>query len=170
LRIKLLSVVVLAIALMLSFTVSPAAAGGNQAAATSHACGADPGISFNSLDSLAAATSTARGVVSREPSLNQQATEIAPQRGRGSSFSVTVPTWFHVVHHADGTGNVSNQAVRDQLQVLNRGYAGLEGGAPTGFRFTLAGITRTANTEWYLAGPTTSGERAMNCIAAVPTR
>ena len=65
------------------------------------------------------------------------------------------------MHHADGTGNVSDRAVRDQIQVLDMTFGGFEGGARTGFNFDLAGITRTANTEWYLAGPTTSGERAM---------
>jgi hypothetical protein len=144
-------------ALMLSFTVSPAGAGSGAAAATSEVCGASI---FNSLDTLAA-TSTARGGITREPALIQTAEEVAPQRGRGSRFRATVPTWFHIVHHADGTGNVSDQAVSDQLAVLNEGFAGGEGGVNTGFRFSLAGITRTANTEWYLAGPTTSGERAM---------
>ena len=40
-------------------------------------------------------------------------------------------------------------------------FGGFEGGYRTGFRFQLAGVTRTANTTWYLAGPSTSGERAM---------
>jgi hypothetical protein len=155
---KLVGVLALAAALTLSFTVSPAGAGSSGAAAeASEFCGASI---FNSLDTLAA-SSTARGGITREPALIQTAEEVAPQRGRGSQFRATVPTWFHIVHHADGTGNVSNQAVRDQLAVLNEGFAGGEGGVNTGFRFSLAGITRTANTEWYLAGPTTSGERAM---------
>jgi hypothetical protein len=158
LKIKLLSAVVLAIALMLSFTVSPAAAGSDAAEATTAACG-EASI-FNSLDTLAA-SSTARGGIAREPALIQTAEEIGPQPGRGSQFRTTIPTWFHIVHHADGTGNVSNQAVRDQLRVLNVTFGGGEGGVNTGFAFSLAGITRTANTEWYLAGPTTSGERAM---------
>ena len=72
-----------------------------------------------------------------------------------------MPTYVHVVHHADGTGNVSTQAINDQIQVLNMTFGGFEGGVRTGFRFQLAGVTRTANTTWYLAGPSTSGERAM---------
>lgn len=105
------------LALMLSFTVSPAAAGGDHAAATAATFDTCDGeaSAFNSLDRLAE-SSIARGDTAREPSRNQQATKIGSQRGRGSSFRVTVPTWFHIVHHADGTGNVSDHAVRTQLQ------------------------------------------------------
>jgi hypothetical protein len=159
---KFVGVLALAAALMLSFTVSPAGAGGDHASAEGvsfDTCDGQASV-FNSLDQLAE-SSTARGDVAREPALSQEETEIGPQKGRGAKFRASVPTWFHVVHHADGTGNVSDAAISDQLQVMNAGFGGFEGGAATGFRFTLAGITRTANTEWYLAGPTTSGERAM---------
>ena len=44
---------------------------------------------------------------------------------------------------------------------MNAGFSGAEGGVDTGFRFSLAGVDRTVNAEWYLAGPTTSAERAM---------
>jgi hypothetical protein len=159
---KVWTVVALAAALTLSFGVSPAAAESDHASATGvsfDTCDGQASL-FNSLDQLAE-SSTARGDVAREPALSQEETEIGPQKGRGAKFRATVPTWFHVVHHADGTGNVSDAAINDQLQVMNIGFGGFEGGVATGFRFTLAGITRTANTEWYLAGPTTSGERAM---------
>ena len=158
-RIKLLSMIVLAMALMLSFTVSPAAAGDHGAASWTDGC-ADQDSVFSSLNGLAT-SSTARGGVAREPALTQVAEEASAQQGAGPTFERTVPTWFHIVHHADGTGNVSNAAVEDQLDVLNATFGGFEGGVATGFSFSLAGITRTANTTWYLAGPTTSGERAM---------
>ena len=156
-RIKLLGMVVLASALLLSFTVSPAAGHSFTAAPAYDACGDDV---FNSLNRLAG-SSAARGLVAREPALNQTATEIGPRQGRGLRFRVTVPTYVHVVHHENGTGNVSDQAIADQMRVFNAAFSGHEGGVNTGFRFELAGVTRTANTEWYLAGPTTSGERAM---------
>jgi hypothetical protein len=150
--------VALAAALALSFAVSPATAGTSSPTASwTDTCGAD---TFSSLDRLAE-SSTARGDVAREPALSQTATEIAPKKGRGAKFRVTVPTYVHVVHHADGTGNVSDKAINDQMNVLNMTFGGFEGGVATGFKFSLAGVTRTANTTWYLAGPTTSGERAM---------
>jgi Pregnancy-associated plasma protein-A len=161
---KLVGVLVLAAALTLSFTVSPAGAGGHEHASATgvsfDTCDGQANV-FNSLDRLAESSTARGGDVAREPAFANEATEIGPQKGRGKGFSASIPTWFHIVHHADGTGNVTNKAVRDQLQVLNMTFGGFEGGVNTGFSFTLAGITRTANTEWYLAGPTTSGERAM---------
>jgi hypothetical protein len=159
---KLVGVLALAAALTLSFSVSPAGAGGHVSAtaASFDTCDGQANV-FNSLDRLAESSTARGGDVAREPAFTNEATEIAPKKGRGAKFRATVPTWFHIVHHADGTGNVSDAAVNDQLQVMNMTFGGFEGGVNTGFRFSLAGITRTANTEWYLAGPTTSGERAM---------
>ncbi|MGH2921210.1 MAG: zinc metalloprotease [Gaiellaceae bacterium] len=156
---KFLGVFAVAAALVLSFAVSPAAAGTSQTASWTDTCDGQAN-GFSSLDQLTE-SSTARGGVVREPALSQTATEIGPRKGRGARFGAKVPTYVHVVHHANGTGNVSNKAIRDQMQVLNMTFGGFEGGVATGFSFDLAGITRTANTEWYLAGPTTSGERAM---------
>ena len=158
-RSKLFVAFVAAAALAVSFAVSPAAAGTSGQASWTDGC--DTGA-FSSVNSLATGASLARGGPGlREPSLNETLTEVAPQGGRGVNFQTTVPTYVHVVHHADGTGNVSNQAINDQIQVLNMTFGGFEGGYPTGFSFELAGITRTPNTAWYLAGPSTSSERAM---------
>jgi hypothetical protein len=159
---KFLTVLTLAAAVAVSFAVAPAAAGpgGLGTVSSWDSCGgADV---FNSVNRLAG-SSTARGGVVREPELNQTAAEVAPQKGRGSKFRATVPTWVHVVHHENGTGNVSDKAISDQMNVLNMAYGGFESpnAVATGFKFELVGVTRTANTEWYLAGPTTSGERAM---------
>ena len=99
--------------------------------------------------------------VRREPELGR-ATEIGPQKGRGGGFFEVVPTWFHIVHDAGGSGNVTNKAVWHQLYVLNGTFAGFEhGGTNAGFSFTMAGITRTANTTWHDAGPESADERAM---------
>lgn len=158
-RSKILGVFAVAAALALSFAVSPAAAGTSLGASWTDTCDGHASA-FSSLDRLAQ-SSTARGDVAREPELSQTATEIGAKKGRGAKFRATVPTYVHVVYHADGTGNVSDAAINDQMQVLNMTFGGFEGGVATGFKFSLAGVTRTANTEWYLAGPTTSGERAM---------
>ena len=67
-----------------------------------------------------------------------------------AGFSATVPVYFHVV--TDGsTGALTNGQVQAQIRVLNAGFAGAESaGAPnTGFSFTLAGITRTNNADWF---------------------
>jgi Pregnancy-associated plasma protein-A len=128
-----------------------------------------PAVNYCSMfDSVALLTSglgstSARGEdVAREPSLSDTAEEVpAPAKGKGGpGFRATVDVYFHVV--TDGaTGAVSDDAVRVQIQVLNKDYAGQEGGYPTGFNFRLAAIDRTDNAVWFNAGPTTSGEREM---------
>jgi Pregnancy-associated plasma protein-A len=144
-RVVVVTTVVLA-ALAASFFASPASAG--TPAAWASTCGAS--TQFSSLDRLAV-SSTARGDEAREPSLNQTIESPGAQRGRGRGFRATVPTYVHVVSLPDGTGNVSDRAIRDQIRVLNATYAGLEGGYATGFSFELAGVTRTVNSDWYYA-------------------
>ena len=132
-------------ALAASLFASPASAGAPAWAST---CGAS--TQFSSLDRLAG-SSTARGDTAREPSFNQTIESPSAQRGRGRGFCATVPTYVHVVSLPNGTGNVSDQAIRDQIRVLNSTYAGFEGGYATGFSFELAGVTRTVNADWYYA-------------------
>lgn len=64
------------------------------------------------------------------------------------SFRATIDTWFHVV--TDGsTGDVTSAQIKKQMDVLNKTFAGSFGGHNTGFRFRLAGVTRTDNAEWF---------------------
>jgi hypothetical protein len=132
------------VAIAASFFASPAAA---DTSALASSCGVSQ---FSGLSRLAV-SSTARGDTAREPSLNQTIESPSAQRGRGRGFQATVPTYVHVVSLPDGTGNVSDRAIRDQIRVLNATYAGLEGGYATGFSFELAGVTRTVNADWYYA-------------------
>jgi hypothetical protein len=73
----------------------------------------------------------------------------ASAKGRApSNFSVTVPVYWHVV--TDGTaGAVTNAQIQSQISAINRGFSGGEGGAATGFTFSLSGVTRTNNAVWY---------------------
>ena len=133
-------------ALVAAFGVSPATAG----APTQAAWSCDESV-FNSLAAFAPAAN-ARGDVAREPGLVQEHVEATRSVRNRSQFRVTVPTWVHVV--SDGAiGNVSNAAINDQIQVLNRTFAGQEGGYRTGFSFQLVGITRTNNAQWHYANP-----------------
>jgi hypothetical protein len=104
---------------------------------------------------------SARGSQAREPSLAATPEEVpAYARNHGAGFAATVDVYVHSV--TDGSiGAVSNADVAKQIQVLNNGFSGQEGGYPTGFTFVLAGLDRTDNSEWFYAGPTTSAERAM---------
>jgi hypothetical protein len=47
------------------------------------------------------------------------------------------------------------------MNVLNNTFAGGEGGAPAGFTFTLAGVTRTDNADWFYANPGGTNEHSM---------
>ena len=73
----------------------------------------------------------------------------ASAKGRApSNFSVTVSVYWHVV--TDGAaGAVTNAQISSQISAINRGFSGGEGGAATGFAFSLAGVTRTNNAVWY---------------------
>ncbi len=63
-------------------------------------------------------------------------------------FTVTVPTYIHVI--TDGaTGNVTQAQIEKQMDVLNLSFAGFYGGADSGIRFELEGVTRTDNAAWH---------------------
>ncbi|MDT0327652.1 zinc metalloprotease [Nocardiopsis sp. DSM 44743] len=63
----------------------------------------------------------------------------------------TVPVVVHVISATDGRGHVSDARVDAQIDVLNTAYSGGydEVGADTGFRFTLAEVTRTEDDAWF---------------------
>jgi hypothetical protein len=61
-----------------------------------------------------------------------------------------VPVWIHVI--SDGaTGNVPQSVIDSQMAVQNMAFAAFYGGEKSGFKFELAGVTRTDNAEWYNA-------------------
>jgi hypothetical protein len=120
--------------------------------------------SFDALAVLTGVSRTARGAgnVTREPSLNATYEAMpASAKGKGGpNFRATVPVWFHVV--TDGQiGNVTQKQIDEQMQVLNLAFAGFYGGAKSGFRFELAGVTRTDNADWFYGAIDGSSERPM---------
>ena len=68
-----------------------------------------------------------------------------------SSEPVTVRTYVHVITRNNGTGGVSPARLRAQLDVLNKAYAGLSSSqsAHTPFRFEVASVDVTRNSDWY---------------------
>jgi hypothetical protein len=110
----------------------------------------------------AAAAVAGRGTTAREPDLGQVHADLpASAKGKaGKSFRATVPVYFHVV--TDGTiGALTDAQIAAQVKVLNNTYAGGEGGAKTGFSFTLAGVDRTDNAGWFYANPGGTNEHTM---------
>ncbi len=72
--------------------------------------------------------------------------------GRATAAApVTVSTYVHVITRQNGTGGVTRKQIDDQLAVMNAGYAGRTsaGAAASPFRFVLAGIDTTRNTNWF---------------------
>ena len=61
--------------------------------------------------------------------------------------STSIPVVFHVITKTDRKkgvlGDVSDARIQQQIQVLNAAYNG------TGFSFTLAGINRVENAQWF---------------------
>ena len=66
--------------------------------------------------------------------------------------SVTIRVFFHIIRNTAGQGAVPETALRNQIQVLNLAFSG-QGpggvGAPTPFRFELAGFEETVNDAWF---------------------
>ena len=164
---KLVLLCATALAALAVTAAGPAAAGGHAIAAGSDVCtgweAASSGA-FDSLSTLTGSAATARGTgnVIREPSLNATYAALPDSaKGKGGSkFKATVPVWFHVV--SDGAiGNVTQAQIDEQMSVLNLAFSGFYGGVNTGFKYRLAGVTRSVNAVWFYAGPTTTGERAM---------
>jgi hypothetical protein len=67
----------------------------------------------------------------------------------------TFPAYFHVITSSDGSGNVSDETVTKQMEVLNQGFAN------TGVQFQLVEVDRTANDEWYTTYFGTPSQDAM---------
>ncbi len=86
----------------------------------------------------------------REPDLGEVHDDLpASAKGKaGKRFKASVPVYFHVV--TDGSlGAVTDAQISAQMDVLNRTFAGGEGGANSGFTFRLVAVDRTDNAEWY---------------------
>ncbi|GAB3495227.1 zinc metalloprotease [Nocardiopsis coralliicola] len=68
-----------------------------------------------------------------------------PHRDGGADVDVAV----HVITAADGTGDVADSVLQEQVDVMNKAFSGGYGGADTGFSFTLSDVTRTADDNWF---------------------
>ncbi|MGE5691543.1 MAG: zinc metalloprotease [Pseudomonadota bacterium] len=150
--------VVALVTALVATTAGPA--GAAPAAAAFDACS-----TFDAVTQLTSSTRLARGTggdTVREPSLSatyESMPDTAKGKG-GPGFKATVDVWFHVV--TDGAiGAVTDKQIDAQMTALNLGFAGFYGGANTGMKFKLVGVTRTNNADWFYAGPTTKAERDM---------
>lgn len=72
-----------------------------------------------------------------------------------SYLARTIPVYVHVITSTTGAGAVSDQAIADQIAVLNSAYAS------AGLTFTFVSTDVSANNTWYTAGPNTTAETQM---------
>ena len=70
---------------------------------------------------------------------------------------VVIPVYFHVIT-SGSAGDISDRAIREQIDVLNATFAGERGGAETGFGFDLVAIDRTDNADWFFMGYNSQAE------------
>ncbi|WP_248960476.1 zinc metalloprotease [Sphaerisporangium perillae] len=95
-----------------------------------------------------------RGVEPYAPDAREAARLLSDMRRRLDALhprprvaTVTVPLWVHVI--TDGQAGAPEAAVTAQVETLNAAYGGRQGGADTGIRFALRGVTRTDNAAWF---------------------
>jgi hypothetical protein len=143
------AVVIVAAALAAAVAASPAAGSAQHTVASTAWAGCnaflpDGSAGLGGLDGIQAA---ARGSARAEKVMDASDIEIpagavpkVPKR-----FSVVIPTYFHVINSGPtaADGNVPDSQIQAQMRVLNQNFAG------TGFSFSLAGVDRTTNAEWY---------------------
>lgn len=79
---------------------------------------------------------------------------------KAAASSVDIPVYFHVITKGDAfdDGNVPDEMIDEQINILNRAYSGETGGIPTPFRFHLAGIDRVKNSDWHVMSPGSQSE------------
>jgi Pregnancy-associated plasma protein-A len=70
------------------------------------------------------------------------------------SQAFTIPVVFHIIYKKDGTGDIPDSRVINQVAVLNEDYRAIAGtlggqGFDVKIQFELAGITRTENDKWF---------------------
>jgi len=73
---------------------------------------------------------------------------------------VQIQVYTHVILDANGGGDLTDQQIDDQIQVLNDSM-GQTGGAHMPFTFFNAGVDRTSNAAWYTVTPDSTAERQM---------
>ncbi len=78
---------------------------------------------------------------------------LVPQRGRELAPPHSVPVVVHVISAQDGRGDVTDERVQEQIDVLNKAYRGDYAvgseGTDTGFSFELSDVTRNVNDAWF---------------------
>jgi len=89
---------------------------------------------------------------------------LASKRDIDIQAVTTIPVVFHVVYASDGTGNVTDNQINQQIAEMNQNFAGQEApgvAANTEFQFTLQAVRRWQNNSWFNDPDSAAGEAAM---------
>jgi hypothetical protein len=82
-------------------------------------------------------------------------TNPAAQYDPATGADYLIPVVFHVLRRTNGTNDVSDARIAQQMDVLNEDFGAFGAGLPgtnTRIQFTLAGVTRSNNDTWYNDG------------------
>ncbi len=104
---------------------------------------------------------SAEEMLNLENSVNQW---LAKGNGVTTENIITIPVAFHVIRYNDGTGDVTNQQLYTQINVLNTGFSN------TNFRFSLYKIDRTNNSTWMTHSYDSPEETQMKQTLAINPR
>lgn len=85
----------------------------------------------------------------------------AAERGLHRAAAITIPVAVHVIRYNDGSGDVSDSQINQQISVLNGAFQG------TNFSFSLASVDRTNNNRWMTHRAGSRDERQMKQTLAI---
>lgn len=138
--------------LVLGSLVALFAACGNSDASMTEVTGEDEVETKNDLGVHGRACGTPDMSSSEQAEISQRLSLASPSLG-----GRPIQTWVHVINkgETEELGNMSNQKIAAQIQVLNDAYAS------SGWSFVLAGVTRTNNPAWYDISDSSPEERTM---------
>jgi len=76
---------------------------------------------------------------------------------------VTIPVYVHVITMDDGSLDVADATITEQIRIMNEAFAGLQapGGYKTKFKFQFVSTDRTANSAWCTSARDSADEVAM---------
>ena len=153
---------VLAGVALAALVVAPASGVGGAAGTGSQLAWCDPMASAGAA-SGSGAVSLGRGGPIREPDLGQVHEDL-PAVGQGPrrrGLQRDRPGLLPRRHRRRDRQRSPTRRSPPRSTVLNRTFAGGEGGAKDRLLFRLAGVTRTDNADWFYAGPGGTNEHSM---------
>jgi hypothetical protein len=147
----------MALAVIVLAAVAASAAPGSALAAMPDAgCGpwqAEGASVFSSYSAVAGENRGRNGFVHKETLDSELEPEGAPEAIVPTATGGVINVYFHVISNGSA-GNVSDQMISAQIDVLNQAFA------PWGWSFNLVSTDRTSNAAWYTMGPGTAAEAA----------